>query len=186
LDSGQLIAPEGDSAYDHLATLESEGADLAGLPALWDGLTGALASNARDGIAALDWAGAQGWVDALERTGRDVDTAESLAQEIAAGRLQEEYLATPAPASELTLASYAPPVYPEDAVDREIEGWVELDYVVDKRGNVRDVVAIAAEPRGRFERAATAAVEQYRYEPFTRDGQAYERRLRLRVTFNLR
>ena len=186
LESGALLAPEGDSAFDYLSTLQSEGAELEELPALWDRLTGALATNARDGIAVLDWVGARLWVEALESTGRDVDTAESLSREIATGELQEEYLATPAPASELTLASYAPPTYPEDALDRDIEGWVELDYVVDRRGNVRDVAAIAAEPAGRFERAAIAAVEQYRYEPFTRDGQTYERRLRLRVTFNLR
>ena len=186
VESGALVTPEGDSAFDYLSTLQSEGAELDELPALWDRLTGALATNARDAIAVLDWAGAKSWVAGLERTGRDVETAESLAREIATGELQEEYLATPAPASELTLASYTPPTYPEDALNRDIQGWVELDYVVDRRGDVRDVVAIAAEPSGRFERAAIAAVEQYRYEPFTRDGQTYERRLRLRVTFNLR
>ena len=167
--------------------MQTEGAELDELPALWDRLTGALATNARDGNCGPRLGrGATSWVAGLERTGRDVETAESLSREIATGELQEEYLATPAPASELTLASYAPPTYPADALNRDIQGWVELDYVVDRRGDVRDVVAIAAEPTGRFERAAIAAVEQYRYEPFTRDGETYERRLRLRVTFNLR
>jgi len=47
------------------------------------------------------------------------------------------------------------------------------------------MVVVGAEPAGRFEQAASAAVAEYRYAPFRRDGQVYDRRVRLRVRFRL-
>jgi len=49
----------------------------------------------------------------------------------------------------------------------------------------RDVTVVDAEPVGEFEEAAIAALEQYRFEPFVLDGRTYERRLRLRMRFEL-
>ena len=94
-------------------------------------------------------------------------------------------MATAAQASELTLRSAAPAVYPPEALQREIEGWVDLEYVVDRSGQPRNLVVVQASPPGLFDAAALAAVAQYRYAPFERDGRLYERRLRLRVRFQL-
>ena len=57
------------------------------------------------------------------------------------------------------------------------EGWVDLEYVVDRSGQPRDLVVLRASPPGRFDAAALAAVAQYRYAPFERDGRMYERRI---------
>jgi protein TonB len=82
--------------------------------------------------------------------------------------------------------SYPTPAYPPDLLQRQIEGWVDLEFIVDRTGQPRDLVVVKSNPTGRFDEAALAAVAKYRYEPFVRDGQAYERRVRLRLRFNLR
>ena len=185
LASDALLAPAGDSALDHLSTLQAEGATLDELPMLWSALTSAFAAKVREAAARRDWSGAQTWLTALERTGRDVGAVEQLERQVATGRLQDQYLATAAPASELRLVSYPPAEYPREAQQRGIEGWVDLELVVDRNGNVRDAVVVESQPARRFDEAALAAVAQYRYEPFVRDGQVYERRLNLRIRFLL-
>jgi protein TonB len=185
LASDALLAPAGDSALDHLNTLQAEGATLDELPTLWSALTSAFAAKAREAATRRDWSGAQTWLTALERTGRDVGAVEQLERQVATGRLQDQYLATAAPASELRLVSYPPAEYPREAQQRGIEGWVDLELVVDRNGNVRDAVVVDAQPARRFDEAALAAVARYRYEPFVRDGQVYERRLNLRIRFLL-
>jgi protein TonB len=78
-----------------------------------------------------------------------------------------------------------PPVYPPEELARGAEGWVELEYVVDGTGMPRDVTVVQSSPPGRFDAAALTAVRQYRYVPFEREGRVYERRLRLRVRFEV-
>jgi protein TonB len=76
--------------------------------------------------------------------------------------------------------------YPQDAIDANLEGWVELEFIVDPTGKPRDGVVVDARPRGRFDAAALAAVAAYRYAPFELDGRIYERRVRLRLRFVIR
>jgi len=77
-------------------------------------------------------------------------------------------------------------VYPSDAQFRQIEGWVDVEYVVDRGGLTRDLKVRQSSPPERFDQSALAAVRKYRYEPFTRDGQVYERRVYVRLRFSLR
>jgi TonB family protein len=78
-----------------------------------------------------------------------------------------------------------PAVYPEDMLQRAIDGWVELELVVDRNGVPRDVVVKQSSPANRFDAAAVAAVQQYRFVPFEQDGRVYERRVALRVRFQV-
>ncbi len=99
--------------------------------------------------------------------------------------MQAQYLAAASPASELKLLDAPPSVYPADARRLNIQGWVELEFVVDRTGQPKNIVVVAAEPTGRFDQAALAAVAKYRYAPFERGGHVYERRVRVRVRFAL-
>jgi len=186
IQAGALTAPSADNALSLLTTVEAEAPQTPGLADAWRALVAALESNARAAIASHDWTAADASVAAIRTTGQAVSLADSLAREIGTARLQQQYLATAAPASELNLASYAAPVYPADALRRQIEGWVDLEFVVDRTGRPRDLVVVRATPTGPFEQAALDAVAKYRYEPFSRDGQVYERRVRLRLRFNLK
>ncbi|HEY5758414.1 MAG TPA: TonB family protein [Steroidobacter sp.] len=90
-------------------------------------------------------------------------------------------IATPAPTDEPKLVRMVQPQYPQDAMMRGIEGWVEVSLQVSATG---DVIAPRVEEssRGRmFNRAALAAVEQWKYEPRS-DGSTSER-IHVRLKF---
>jgi protein TonB len=87
----------------------------------------------------------------------------------------------PAPSDEPKLIRMVQPQYPQEAMMRGIEGWVEVSLQVSAAG---DVVAprIEESSRGRmFNRAALAAVEQWKYEP-PGEGSTGER-IRVRLKF---
>jgi TonB family protein len=183
--AGALFAPPDDSALAHLTRLQADAPALVGLAEAWEALREAGLVALDGAIARRDWAAADSQLAGLAQVPGGELAATSLAAELAAGRLQDAYLATAAPAGELRLRSSVPPAYPQDALARGIEGWVELEYVVDRAGQPRDVTVVQSLPSGRFDAAALTAVEQYRYVPFERDGRTYERRLRLRVRFEV-
>ncbi len=79
---------------------------------------------------------------------------------------------------------YVAPQYPQDAISRGVEGWVDLSFGVTASGGVVDVRVDDAKPRNQFDRAALAAVRQWKYEP-SADGLDREQRLKTRVQFKL-
>ncbi len=77
-----------------------------------------------------------------------------------------------------------PPTYPERALARGIEGRVLVEFTIDASGTVRDPFVVAAEPSAIFDRAALAAVRQWRYSPRVVNGRAVERRgVRIAIPF---
>ncbi|MBU2893071.1 TonB family protein [Colwellia sp. D2M02] len=62
-------------------------------------------------------------------------------------------------------------IYPKEAYEKGIEGWVWLEFDVDKSGAVKDVDIIDAFPDKTFNRSIYNAVRRWRYEPFRVDGQ---------------
>ena len=57
------------------------------------------------------------------------------------------------------------PSYPETARTENIEGWVELSFVVDELGDLRDIVIVNEAPLQTFSTAAIDAVTQWRFQP---------------------
>jgi TonB family protein len=180
----RLIAPEGDNAWLHLRRVRAENPNLNGLAAAWRELGERLARNAQAAIADGDWSRAETWLEPLEQVA-GVSAAQPLRDQIDAERRQAEYLATPAAAGELRVLASSPAIYPAEAQRRNIEGWVDVEFVVGADGLPRDARVVGAEPTGWFEQAALASVALYRYEPFRRDGRVYERRAQLRIRFGL-
>jgi periplasmic protein TonB len=66
------------------------------------------------------------------------------------------------------------PVYPRRALQRGIEGYVIVEFVVTKNGSVRDPVVIEADPEGVFDSAAMKAALKFKYKPRVVDGEAIE------------
>jgi protein TonB len=62
------------------------------------------------------------------------------------------------------------PVYPYVAQRRNIEGFVEIQFVVTRDGRVDDVHVARSEPGTLFVDAAKRAVERWRFEPAEKDG----------------
>lgn len=69
----------------------------------------------------------------------------------------------------------APPQYPPNAIARQIEGWVRVQFSVTAIGTVRDAVVVDSEPSFIFDDAALKAIARWRYNPKIEHGQAVER-----------
>ena len=90
------------------------------------------------------------------------------------------------PLREFTRVSTTDPEYPMEARQSGAEGWVRLEFTVNERGRVRDIVVVAAEPRGVFEDAASSALSRWRFRPpVTGDGQPVARRTTVQLRFEL-
>jgi protein TonB len=77
-------------------------------------------------------------------------------------------------------------VYPQRALQRGIEGFVDVEFIVTKQGSVRDPKVIQASPEGIFEQAAMDATLKYKYKPRVVNGEAMEvSGVEVRVTFEI-
>jgi protein TonB len=63
-----------------------------------------------------------------------------------------------------------PPEYPLDARRDGIEGYVQLQFNVNKQGEVTDIEVIDAKPKRIFERAAKRSLAKWKYRPKTEKG----------------
>lgn len=78
------------------------------------------------------------------------------------------------------------PRYPGRALARNIEGFVQLRFDVNKIGATENIEVVRAEPTGYFENAAIAAAERWKFQPKTEDGEpVYFRGLSKVVTFEI-
>ena len=68
------------------------------------------------------------------------------------------------------------PEYPMRARQRDIEGWVQVQFNVNKAGSVTEAVIVASSPAKIFDRAAIQAVLKWKYNPMIRNGVAVERK----------
>jgi TonB family protein len=57
------------------------------------------------------------------------------------------------------------PVYPPALLQSRVEGYVEVEYVLDADGTITDARLLLAMPRGEFEKAALDAVRSWRGPP---------------------
>jgi protein TonB len=78
------------------------------------------------------------------------------------------------------------PVYPRHALDRGIEGWVDVEFTVTEVGSISDPRILRSHPGGIFNRAALRAIERWKYAPKIVDGQPVARPgMRNRFRFEL-
>lgn len=77
-----------------------------------------------------------------------------------------------------------PPVYPHDMIQRGIEGWVQVGFVVDEDGSTRDIRVLNNSEELSFDRAAISAVSKWKFKPATWGGKPVpETKLRQRLVF---
>ena len=91
----------------------------------------------------------------------------------------------PLPDRDLEQLTATEPAYPPEALRDRVEGWVEVDFTVTEAGGVREIEIVAAEPRGVFEAAATAAVGQWRFRPRVVNGRPVPQRSSVTLRFNV-
>ena len=76
-------------------------------------------------------------------------------------------------------------VYPADAKDQKVEGYVRVAYDVSVDGSVTNVRVVDANPPGVFDEAAVAAVRGWRFHPAISNGKPVVKELVSRVNFKL-
>jgi protein TonB len=75
------------------------------------------------------------------------------------------------------------PVFPEEARERDLTGFVDLEFTVRWDGVVEDVTVLKSQPVGIFDQAAVTAVKQWRYRPIERNGLPVNEHARIRLNF---
>ena len=76
--------------------------------------------------------------------------------------------------------------YPSRALQRGIEGFVELSFTVDRFGNVVDPIVLNAVPEGVFERSALQSISKWKYSPAMNNGEAIQTEdVRQRIVFQI-
>jgi periplasmic protein TonB len=67
------------------------------------------------------------------------------------------------------------PDYPQRALQRGLEGWVEVQFTITAIETVKDAKVVNAEPKDTFDDAALKAIARWRYNPKVESGVAVER-----------
>jgi protein TonB len=67
------------------------------------------------------------------------------------------------------------PEYPPRALNRGIEGWVQVQFTITATGAVKDAVVVASDPPRLFDEAALRSIARWRYNPKIEGGVAVER-----------
>lgn len=174
-----------DSAIALLSQLRERGAAEALTSDLEARLTNALAGSARAAISAGQLNEAEELLAAFEMADLESPVAATAVRDLEIARRQELFLTETAPLGELTLLQAPSAVYPRGAQVAEVTGWVDLHFTVDTTGATADIDVVGAEPEGQFENAAVTALTRWRFEPFEYEERTYERRLRVRMRFEL-
>jgi TonB family protein len=89
------------------------------------------------------------------------------------------------PADGLDRIHSVDPVYPPAALRDHVEGWVELSFTITESGSVSDIEVVDSAPRGVFESAASAALEQWRFRPRLANGQPVAHRSTVTLRFSV-
>jgi TonB family protein len=186
LETARLTTPEGDSALFYLSTLRSENPGYSGLEIVWNRMLNSMEANVVREMEAQEWLQAETWLGSLITAEAEPARIEVLRDELEFRRRQADFLATPAAPGQLQAIETVPIEYPAVARNAGIEGWVQLEYVVDTDGVPTNVSVVEAEPAGWFEDAAIKSIAQYRYTPYELDGKLYARRAGARINFDLR
>ncbi|HEY4368203.1 MAG TPA: TonB family protein [Steroidobacteraceae bacterium] len=185
-ESGRLIAPAGNNAYEQLSALVTSDPRVLEVRTEQQRLAFTLLENTRTALAGGDLDSAEALAKHADSLVPDMTNTRTLLQQIAAIR-QERILAnTPVPAATLKRTREVPYVYPRDAQRDGIEGWVDIDFTIAPDGSTQDLAVRASAPQDTFDKAALDALRKWRFEPVQRNGAAVAQRATVRVRFSLK
>ena len=185
-ESGQLLEPAGGNAFDTLQAVAAQYPDSTEVRSETQRLAFTLVEHSRTALVegALDRAELLA-VRANELV-PGMNTVQTLRQQIASAVSSRAAAAqTIVNAGSIERVGGASPVYPADALRRDLEGWVDLEFTIAADGTTRDIQIRASRPGSVFDRAATDALRTWRYKPVERDGKPVDQRAQLRMQFTL-
>lgn len=77
------------------------------------------------------------------------------------------------------------PIYPREALDRGLEGYIDFEFTVTVSGTIEDLMITGGDNTSDFETAARTAVLQWRFAPRVVNGVPTPRTASTRLTFEL-
>lgn len=130
------------------------------------------------------------YTDSSATDGVEIKKGNTLAKEVDTLKLEdtdadslptptEEYLVSDMP----VLISEVRPVYPREAKEKQLEGAVSLDVLIDDKGNVRQVSVI--EGPEIFKTGAVEAMKKFKFRPAKVEGKPVAVRIRYSIKFKL-
>jgi TonB family protein len=185
LAEGRLLTPAEQSAKHYVGVLNRLAVDHELSKGARTSLSLEFLSRAAQSIEALDPEAAGIWIDEAEALLGAADEGVRKARSALTEQLIAMESAKPVPASALKLATYVAPVFPQRATERNLEGWVDIEFTVGTDGRTRNVVVTDASHETIFRREATEAVEKWLFEPRIFMGRAIEQTSYTRIRFVL-
>jgi len=185
ISQGRLIDPPNDCAVFYLSSLKTADARNTAIPDLTRRVVAELLNAARAALDGNRIADADSALQSARTLGAAATDTAPLEQRMAHAKALAAQRNTIVSAGALKLTRPISPMYPEDALRKGIEGWVELQFTVDADGKVSDVEITASEPKNVFDRAAVSAMKHARYEPVLVDGQAVAQKAHFRIAFRV-
>jgi protein TonB len=183
LAQGKLTEPDNDSALFYVNQLRATDPKNSGLPKMSSAVQAQILEQARAALDSTQPARAEALLQMAAGLGASADLT-ALNQRLA--QLKQS-AAGPQEVLEASLTR-AKPIeldYPSDALRRNIEGWVDVSYVVTAEGKVTAIRVVDASPKGVFDAAATRALARTRYKPPTQGGKSLAVSTKLRISFRV-
>lgn len=177
--AGRLVTPDGENAVAYLAERDSPTEEKEALQAE---LTAAILSECAAKIDSGSFAEAEQLLTVATDFLGDNDVTLSLQSDLDTALIDAES-AKILHVDDFVRLSTSPPRYPRRAVERNIEGWVELQFTVTSTGQTADIEVQNAEPGTVFEQAAIDAVEEWTFQPRVFRGQVISQRAGTRLVF---
>jgi TonB family protein len=185
LAEGRLLTPAEQSAKHYVGVLNRVNADHDSSKKARTALSLEFLSRAAQSIEALDPEAAGIWIDEAEALIGATDEGVRKARSALTEQLIAMETAKPIPASALKISTYVAPVFPPRASERNITGWVDVEFTVGTDGKTRNVVVTDASHDTMFRREATEAVSKWTFEPRVFMGRPIEQTSFTRIRFVL-
>jgi TonB family protein len=184
LTQGKVTEPDNDSALYYFNQLRAADPKNAALPRVSSAIQAQILVQAR---AALD-ANQPDKADTLLQAAGGLGGSADLS--VLNDRLAKMKQASAGPPDvvEASLTRNRPlePEYPDAALRKNIEGWVELSFMVTTDGKVTNVKILDSNPAGVFDAAASKALSRMRYKPTTQAGKPIAVITKLRIAFRVK
>jgi TonB family protein len=184
LAQGKVTEPDNDSAFYYVNQLRAADPKNSGLARISSAVQGQILEQARAALDTTQPGRAEALLQMAAGLGASADLAalnQRLAQlkQTMAGGMPQVMEAS------LTKVKGIQLDYPTEALRRNVEGWVDVSFVVTEEGRVTTAKVLDSSAASLFGAAAKQAVLRTRYKPPMQDGKPVAVSTKLRIAFRL-
>jgi TonB family protein len=183
LAQGKVTEPDTDSALFYVNQLRAADPKNAALAQISSAVQAKILEQARAALDTAQLAKAESLLQSAAGLGASPDfnslNDRLLQMKLAAAGTPEVVEATMTRAKAIELD------YPETALRKGTEGWVDLAFGITADGKVTNVKVLDSNPAGVFDSAATRAIYHVRYKPMMQSGKPIAVTTKLRIAFRM-